>query len=157
MSTCEYMGSSAPGWRGVASRGFFAGVLPLLFALAFIWPFSGSNATEVQMKANTSETPAAQGTVIVSMGKNENTKLDVKVKDLAPPANLKQPAEAYVVWIQPENQSAKNEGQIMVNPNRSGQLTTETPFKHFKLFITAEKSPTVTSPSGPQVLNTLIG
>ncbi|HEV2206234.1 MAG TPA: hypothetical protein VGR36_06830 [Candidatus Acidoferrales bacterium] len=131
--------------------------MPLLFALAFIWPFSGRNATEVQMRANTSQTPAAQGTVTVSTGNNNNTQLDVKVKDLAPPANLQHPAEVYVVWIQPENQSPKNEGQIMVKPDRSGQLKTETPFKHFKLFITAEKSPTVTSPSGPQVLNTLIG
>lgn len=157
MSTCEYMGSPAPGWRGSAGRGFFAGVLPLLFALAFIWPFGGSNATKIQMTANRTQTPAAQGTVTVSTGNNNNTQLDVKVKDLAPPANLQHPAEVYVVWIQPENQSPKNEGQIMVKPDRSGQLKTETPFKHFKLFITAEKSPTVTSPSGPQVLNTLIG
>lgn len=157
MTTCEYTGSPAPGWRETSSRGFFAGVLPLLFALAFIWPFSGSNATKIQMTANTSQTPAAQGTVTVSTGKNDNTELDVKVKDLAPPANLEHPAEVYVVWIQPENQSPKNEGQILVKPDRSGQLKTETPFKHFKLFITAEKSPTVTSPNGPQVLNTTIG
>jgi hypothetical protein len=143
--------SPAPTWR--TTSGFFAGAL--LFALAFIWPFGGGG-TKVQMAANARQTPGAQGTITLSNGSNNNTRVDVKVKDLASPSSLKQPAEVYVVWFQPDNQSPKNEGQINIRPNETGELKTETPFKHFKVFITAEKSPTTTTPTGPQVLNATV-
>jgi hypothetical protein len=154
MTTCEYTGSPAPIWR-TTGRGFFAGVLPLLFALAFIWPFGGGG-TKVQMAANARQTPGARGTITLSNGSNNNTRVDVKVKDLAAPSSLKHPAEVYVVWFQPDNQSPKNEGQINIKANETGELKTETPFKHFKVFITAEKSPTATTPTGPQVLNAMV-
>lgn len=155
MKTVEYLDSPAPVWRTTQNRGFLAAALPLMFALAFIWPFGGGG-TKVQMTPNANQTPAAQGTITVSSGNNNNTRIEVKVKNLAPASSLRNPSEVYVVWIQPENQSPKNEGQIDVGSNRSGELKTETAFKHFKVFITPEKKPTVTEPTGPHVLNATV-
>ncbi len=156
MTTTDYFVSPAPAWRTTRNRGFFAAALPLMFALAFIWPFGGSSAEKVQMRTNPGVTPAAQGTISVSRGKNGNTKIDVKVKNLAKPSGLQNPASVYVLWIQPENQTAKNEGEIMIDNNRSGELKAETPYKHFQVFITPEHSPTATSPSGPHVLTATV-
>ncbi|MGH9734524.1 MAG: hypothetical protein ACRD8A_08050 [Candidatus Acidiferrales bacterium] len=155
MTTLDYFDSPAPGRRPTRNRGFFA-ALPLLFALAFIWPFSGMSGEKIQMKPNPSQTPAAQGTITVTQSKNGNTKLDTKVKNLAKPTGLKNPSSVYVLWIQPEGQAAKNEGQILVDADRDGSLKTETPYKHFQVFITPEDSPTVTSPSGPHVLSATV-
>ena len=155
MATHEYLNALAPAPRKARKHGFFAAGLPLMFALAFIWPFGGGG-TKVQMTPNAGETPAAQGTLTVRKGSNNNTRIDTKVKNLATPASLKHPAQVYVEWIQPNGQSPKNEGEIMIAPNRSGQLKTETPYQHFKVFITAEKSPTVTSPKGPHVLTATV-
>lgn len=154
MTTLNYSESSAPVWRTARSRGFFGAVLPLMFALAFIWPMAGGE--KVQMTPNPSETPAAQGTITVSQGKNGNTKVDTKVKNLAKPSGLKNPASVYVLWIQPEGQSPKNEGQMLIDANRTGSLKSETPYKHFQVFITPEDSPTVTSPNGPHVLSATV-
>lgn len=156
MTTHDYFDSPAPAWRSIRNRGFFAAILPLMFALAFIWPFSGMSGEKVQMRPNASETPAAQGTITVSQGKNGNTKVDTKVKNLAKPSGLKNPASVYVLWIQPEGQSPKNEGQMMIDANRTGSLKSETPYKHFQVFITPEDSPTVTSPNGPHVLSATV-
>lgn len=103
------------------------------------------------MKASP-QTPAAQGTVEVKTGDNNNTKVDAKVQYLAKPSTLSPPADVYVLWIQPTGQAPKNEGELMVQNNLQGELKTETPYKHFKVFITAEKSPRVESPQGQQVL-----
>ncbi|HEX5424086.1 MAG TPA: hypothetical protein VFW94_11090 [Candidatus Acidoferrales bacterium] len=155
MTTLDYFDSPAPGWRTTRNRGFFA-ALPLLFALAFIWPFSGMSGEKVQMKANASETPAAQGTITVTQGKNGNTKIETKVKNLAKPSGLQNPASVYVLWIQPDGQAAKNEGQIMIDADRNGTLKSETPYKRFQVFITPEHSPTVASPNGPHVLSATV-
>ncbi len=146
-------------WRpakpSVANRGTFAAALPLMFALAFIWPFGGGG-TKVQMTPNAGQTPAAQGTITVTHGSNDNTRIDTKVQNLATPSSLKQPAEVYVEWIEPNGQAPKNEGQIVIGNDRKGELKTETPYKHFKVFITAQKTATVTSPTGPHVLTATV-
>lgn len=155
MTTLDYFDSPAPWRRATRNRGFFT-VLPLLFALAFIWPFGGSGGEKVQMKPNPSETPGAQGTITVSQGKNGNTQIETKVKYLAKPSGLKNPTSVYVLWIQPDGQAAKNEGQIMIDSDRNGTLKSETPYKHFQVFITPEQSPTVTTPTGPHVLSATV-
>lgn len=154
--TTDYFELPSAGRCTIRTRGFFGAVLPLMFALAFIWPFGGSTAEKVQMRANPSQTPAAQGTISVSQGKNGNTKIDVKVKNLAKPSGLQNPAAVYILWVQPEGQQARNEGEIVIDSDRSGELKTSTPYKHFQVFITPEHSPTVASPSGPHVLSATV-
>jgi hypothetical protein len=145
----------ATGYGATGRRNFFSrqAVLPSLVPLvlfAFIWPFGGG-ARRVHMMAG-SETPAAQGSVTVQTGGNGNMKLDLKVQSLAAPSSLTPPANVYVVWIQPPDQNAQNHGQLSVNRNEDGELHTNTPYKRFKVFVTAEQNARVQEPTGPRVL-----
>lgn len=134
--------------------GLFAAALPLILGAAVSIPLMGG-AQKIQMTPSR-QTPAAMGTVTVKNGKNQNTDVTVKVEHLAEPAALAHPADVYVVWFQPDGQSAKNEGQIMVQAKRSGELKTQTSYKRFQAFITAEKNPRVEQPSGPKVLSATV-
>jgi hypothetical protein len=134
------------------SRLSLLGVMPLALFLAF-WPFSyfGMGGRKVQMTAGP-KTPAARATVVIKATKNSNEKLDVKAKSLARPSALNPPAAAYVVWIQPAGQRPQNMGELTVGNNRHAQLKTQTPFKRFKIFVTAQNNPQATTPSGTQIL-----
>jgi hypothetical protein len=57
-----------------------------------------------------------------------------------------------VVWIQPEGQSPSNAGVLRVNSELKGDFRTNTPSKRFDLFVTAEDSPTATSPGGTEIM-----
>lgn len=139
------------GLINMAARGsLHYAVLPLILGLVLIWPFGGGK--NVKMMAGT-DTPAAQGTINVRHGDNHNTKLDIKVHALAQPSSLHPPANVYVVWVQPPGQNPKNAGEIAVNNNLDGELKAVTPYKRFKVFITAEQNAQAESPQGPQVLS----
>ena len=129
-----------------------AAVLPLVFCMAFFWPFGGGGNKTVRMVPS-QDVPAANGTVSVKTGPNQNTKIDLHVKNLAKPSALTPSRQVYVVWIEPPGQKPKNEGQLRVGKNLSGELHTVTPFKRFQVFITAENNPQATAPQGPRVLS----
>lgn len=153
-TTREFLGGMASPGPGRLSRGgFFAVAIPLILSAAMItWPSGGQ---KIQMTAS-HDVPAAQGTITVKNSKNQNTEVNVKVQHLAEPSSLTPPQDVYVVWFQPSGQNAKNEGELMVQGNRSGSLKTETPFKHFEVFITAEKNARVEQPTGPRVLSATV-
>jgi hypothetical protein len=44
------------------------------------------------------------------------------------------------------------EGQLRVDDNLQGEFKTPAPAKNFDIFVTAESGPTVTQPTGPEVL-----
>lgn len=128
-----------------------ASVAPLIFCLAFFWPFGGGGR-KVQMMAG-SVTPAAQGSIQVTNGSNGNTDLDVKAHALAAPSSLTPAENVYVVWIQPPGHAPQNHGQIAVGQHENGELHTETPYKRFQVFITAEENAKTQMPDGPKVLS----
>ena len=128
--------------------------LPTLVLLLAIWPFPSGKT--YPMTADQS-VPAASGTVKVQTGShNRNTTLDVKVANLAKPTSLTPPANVYILWVRPSGGSAINEGAIRVNKNLNGELKVVTTLKSCDVFITAEQSPTATSPDGLNVLHTHI-
>lgn len=98
-------------------------------------------------------TPGATGTIVVKKGDNGNTTLDIRAGSLAAPSSLTPAENVYVVWIQPPGQQAQNHGQLQVNQNEQGELHTETPYRRFKVFITAEQNAQVQMPMGPTVLS----
>jgi hypothetical protein len=121
------------------------------------------------------QSPAAQGSVKTKTTSDQNTKVTVKVKHLAPPQKIAQGATTYVVWVRPlgvpaaretpmgaypERESAGvttekgiyNIGGLKIGKNLDGELETVTPFKSFELFITAEPSTSVTGPNGERIL-----
>jgi hypothetical protein len=132
----------------------FAALMPLIFCLAFFWPFGGGGKN-IQMTAGR-QTPAAHGTVNVKTGDNGNTRLKIDVKDLAEPGALMPPQNVYIVWVQPSGKKPHNEGALMVDKNLQGELKTTTPFANFSIFITAEKNTETQQPQGPHVLSAYV-
>jgi len=126
-------------------------VLPAVVMLAFLWPF-GSGGKKIHMDS-AQEVPAAHGTVQVKTTNNGNMQLDIKVRSLAQPSALTPAQSTYVVWIQPPGHSPVNEGALTVDGDLKGQMTTTTPYKDFKVFITGEKFAQIQQPSGPTVLS----
>lgn len=124
----------------------------LIVIVLFIWPWS-SGKTYHMTAAST--VPAASGTVHAQRSKNNgNTKLDIKVYNLAKPATLTPSENVYIVWVRPNGGAAVKEGAIGVNKNLNGELKVVTTSKDFDIFITAEQSEGVTVPSDVEVLHT---
>ncbi|MRR54898.1 MAG: hypothetical protein EG822_10375 [Deltaproteobacteria bacterium] len=98
--------------------------------------------------------PAATGVTKVSKDSNDNTSIHLKVDHLAPPQNLQPPRAIYVVWVQTPDNQTYNLGQLKVDKELEGELKAVTPFKIFRLVITAEDFPTVSLPSQQVVLTT---
>src|SRR3569833_2754839 len=98
--------------------------------------------------------PAASGTVHAQLDKlNGNTKLEIKVNNLARPSSLTPPATIYIAWVRPNGGDAVKEGSLGVDSkNLNGELHLVTVSKDFDVFITPEQSSTVTTPSGMEIL-----
>lgn len=123
----------------------FAVVLSLPLVTAQCGLFGGGGAK--QTMTTSAESPAGEGTVEATKGDNDNTKLDVKVKHLAPPSKLADDASVYVVWIQPAKGEIQNVGALAVDKDLVGQLETTTPHKAFKLTVTPEPSARMAAPT----------
>lgn len=124
----------------------------VLVALLAIWPWSSGKTYHM---AAATTVPAASGTVHVQRDKNNgNTKLDIKVRNLAKPASLTPSESVYIVWVRPDGGVAVKEGAIGVDKNLNGELKVATTSKDFDIFITAEQSEGVTMPSDVEVLHT---
>lgn len=106
----------------------------------------------MQMIAGQSN-PAARCTIHMHVGDNGNTELDMKAESLAAPSALTPPKNAYVVWVQSPDDAPQNHGQITIDKNQKAELKTVTPYKRFRVFITAEDQPQMKVPEGPTVLS----
>lgn len=101
--------------------------------------------------------PAAQGVAELEHDKNGNLTVDLKVKHLAKPEALTPPKSTYVVWIQPNNSSVNKLGDLRVNDKLEGEFKSPVPVANFQIFVTAEDGPTVSQPSGTEVLRQTVG
>ena len=122
-------------------------------ALFAVWPLSSGK--NYPMTADPS-VPAASGTVHAQHDKqNGNTKLDIKVNNLARPSSLTPPATTYIAWVRPNGGDAVKEGSLGVDKkDLNGELHIVTVAKDFDVFITPEQSSTVTMPSVTEILRT---
>ena len=109
-------------------------------------------AGDVPLVSSSSE-PAASGKVSYEHDRNGNIKLEIKTEHLAAPERLTPAKNSYVVWIRSNDGQTQNAGVLKVNHNLEGSLTTTTPIKAFDVVITAEDSPNVSQPSGPEVMH----
>ena len=117
--------------------------LPLLVAHCGL--FGGGGAK--QTMTTSAESPAGEGTVEATKGDNDNTKLDVRVKHLAPPSRLADDASVYVVWIQPAKGEVQNVGALAIDEDLVGRLETTTPHKAFRVTVTPEPSARMAAPT----------
>ena len=128
-------------------------VFAMILFTALIWPF-GSSGREYQMQANDS-VPAANGTVNAKRDKdNHDTKIDIKVNNLASPSSLSPSESVYIVWVKPTGDPPVKKGAIGLDNNLKGELNVVTTAKDFEVFVTGEPGASVTEPSGPEVLKT---
>jgi len=129
-------------------RNTLVSVAPL-FVLLAVWPFGGS---KIPMAAAPS-VPAAKGVIHTSHDNNGNTKVDLSVQYLAGPGSLTPAKAAYVVWIEGTGEAPQSKGELKIDKGRSGNLSFVTPLKRFDVFVTAEESAQVSSPTGERLLS----
>jgi hypothetical protein len=92
---------------------------------------------------NSAVVPAAEGTVTIKQGKNNNYNIDLNVKRLADPSRLTPPKALYVVWMETSQSGIHNLGQLNTSTKGlskmlSSSLKTVTPHQPTGFFITAE-------------------
>jgi hypothetical protein len=125
--------------------------LVVTFALAsFGW------GSDMKMKNVSTLQPAADAQLTHEKDDNGNVKIKIHTYHLAKPDSLTPARDAYVVWIEPNGQPPQNMGTIKVNDNLESEFQTRTPFKQFKVYITAEDGPKVTTPSSDHVLEAIV-
>jgi hypothetical protein len=97
-----------------------------------------------------SEIPSAEGEVIVKP-EGKQQKLTIRAKHLADPARVRAGATVFVVWLEPQGGEGprQNIGVLTVNEDKEGKLETVTPYRDFRIFVTAERAPNVVEPSQP--------
>ena len=103
--------------------------------------------------------PAARGSVKVKKDNNSNYRIQIKLFNLAEVKRLDPPKQAYVVWMESDQQAVKNMGQInssnsMLSKTLKASFETVTAFKPIKIFITAEDDAAVLYPGMQLVLST---
>jgi hypothetical protein len=102
--------------------------------------------------------PAAEGTVKLTKDNNSNYVIHMNLSNLAEPQRLQPARQAYVVWMESEQQRVKNIGQIstsagILSKRLKASFETVSPVKPTRIFITAEDDATVQYP-GLQVITT---
>jgi hypothetical protein len=123
-------------------------IVPLILMMA-IWPIPQSKI----VMSSSASVPAAKGVMHATHDGNKNTKLEMSVHYLAQPGALTPSAAAYVVWLQPDNDSAQNKGELKIGKDRNGSLTIVTSLKRFEIYVTPEQSAEATAPTGEHVLS----
>jgi hypothetical protein len=103
--------------------------------------------------------PGAEGTVKVKKDGNGNYHIDVDIVNLADPSKLTPARKAYVVWVETEEKGAKNIGQIhpgssMFSKTKKASISTVSPIKPIRVFVSAEDDPSTEEASTVIVLTT---
>ena len=125
-------------------------------AIIFVLIFT-SCARKVSFLPSTT-VPAATGTVKVDGDRNRNYSIKLSVTNLAEPERLTPPKDNYVVWVETEENRARNVGRLrskkrLFSRAWRGELETVTSEKPVRIFITAEDQIAPQFP-GQIVLNT---
>lgn len=97
--------------------------------------------------------PAAEAVVQVDEDSNGNYEIDLEVKNLASPDRLRPERRYYVVWMVTKEHGTINIGRLDINRKNNGELSTNTPYKPIRIFITAEDDRQPVLPSTQVVLN----
>ena len=128
--------------------------LGLQHLVIIVTAFAASCAHSVSLTGGT-KAPGAVGVVKVKKGSNGNSEITLKVQHLAAPAQVAEGSTAYVVWIQNIDHvaPAQNAGELKVDDNLSGSISTLTTLPTFDVTVTPETSAQVATPTGVPVLS----
>ena len=131
----------------------------VLTMLAIIAIASFTSCSQKIAFQNSTAVPAAQGKVTIKKDSNKNYAIKIKISNLAEVQRLQPAKNAYVVWIDTDENLIKNIGQIksdtgFISSKLKASFETVTSFKPKKVFITAEDNPDVSYPGYQMVLTT---
>jgi hypothetical protein len=103
--------------------------------------------------------PAAEGSVKLTKDSNKNYGIKIYLANLAEPTRLQPSKSSYVVWMETDENSTKNIGQIntstgFMSSKLKATFETVSPVKPTKIFITAEDDPGIQYPGTQVVLTT---
>ncbi len=110
----------------------------------------GGGATKI-IFLGTSAAPNASGEAKVE-AKKGGTDIDLKVKSLPQPTTLGAEFLTYVLWTITPDGTTNNLGEIPIDKNGNGKLTTNTASQTFAMVVTAEPYFAVKLPSEVVVL-----
>lgn len=104
-------------------------------------------------------TPAARGTVKVKKDNNNNYAINIFIRNLAEVNRLTPPKKAYIIWMETNQQVAKNIGKIdsdqkMFSNKLKASFGSVSPTKPTKIFITAEDDAGTQYPNNQIILTT---
>lgn len=97
--------------------------------------------------------PGADVVLKIDKNKNNNYEMELEVENIARPNRLTPPRNNYVVWLETSSHGTINIGNLMVSSRNRGSLTTVTPYKPIRVFISAEDKQDVIFPSSQIVLS----
>lgn len=102
-------------------------------------------------------TYAADAKISVKLTKTGNRQVTVKLVHLAPLKRIDPGLRGYVVWFSVPGQGINRAGMLSYNERRRvGKLVATTPHPKFEVFVTIERSPTVTAPTGTEIVRKLV-
>jgi hypothetical protein len=121
--------------------------------------FSASAQKKKVSFNNSTIVPGAEGTVKVKKDKNGNYNIDIEIVNLADSKKLTPSRKVYVVWMETHEKGVKNIGQVhssssMLSKTKKASITTVSPFKPIRIFITAEDDGGTEEPGDVVVLTT---
>lgn len=131
-----------------------------IWTLVFMSATFASIAQTKKVSFNTSTVvPGAEGNVKVKKDKNNNFNIEISIENLAEPKKLTPAKKAYVVWLDTQEKGTKNIGQVnpsssMFSKLKKASITTVSPYKPVKIYVTAEDDPGVDQPGTVIVLTT---
>jgi hypothetical protein len=132
----------------------------LFSALAAVFLIFAINSCARKMSFNTSlVVPAARGTVKVKKDNNSNYNIQISLSNLAEPNRLQPSKSSYVVWMESDNNAAKNIGMInsstgFMSNKLKASFETVSSTKPTKIFLTAEDDGNVQYPASQVILST---
>lgn len=127
--------------------------------IAAMMIFSTTSCARKISFTSSSVVPAARGDVKIKKDDNKNYSIQIHVTNLAEVERLQPARHAYVVWMDTDQQTTKNIGQIksssgMLSSKLKASFETVSSFKPVRIFITAEDDADISYPGSQLVLTT---
>ena len=119
----------------------------ILFAALFLAACGGPLKYQV---ASSPKAPGADANIVADVREDQNqTGLEIEIKNLAPAGRVAEGATDYVAWYRKgsDTQWSRIGGVAYDTESREGKLSGTVPEKAFDLEITAEKAESPASPS----------
>ena len=132
-------------------------VITGIFLILF---FFSLNACAKKTRFLTSSTvPAARGYVKISLDKNKNFDIQLRLSGLAEVQRLQPPKQGYVVWMVTQENVTKNIGRLissssLLSKALKASFESVSSLKPIKIFITAEEDINIQYPEGLNILTT---